>query len=172
MKKYHAFNSSEGFTLIELLVVMSIIVILSSVVLAVVNPARNLKRAEDAASISALSQCADAVEAWHIRHSPDYPDALNEMVPMNDLKVIPTACTYYSKSSNGENAWIATTLKADPLVYKCPTTSETVHYCYQTTTGTYGYICDGGNIFSNNLDGQKSCEAIANQAINGSWIAK
>ena len=166
------YSPQSGFTLIELLVIIAIISILASITLTLINPSQTIKRARDIGAITNIGQCVNALETWHIRNAPNYPDSLDEMVPMKDLKVVPDDCRYYSRSSSGENAWIATTLTANPNTYKCPSNTKTVHYCYQTTTSSFGYICDGANVFDNNLDGVESCEAIADQATNGEWIPK
>ncbi len=56
-------SKNKGFTLIELLVVISIIGLLSSVVLASLNSARDKSR--DAVRIQTLSQYASALELYH-----------------------------------------------------------------------------------------------------------
>ncbi len=166
------YSPQSGFTLIELLVVIAVIAIVASIVMTAVNPTQMMNRARDIGDINDIGQCANAIETWHVRNFLEYPADINDIVPMKDLKFVPDGCAYYSRTADKENAWIATTLAGAPNIYDCPSSSTHVHYCYQTTTGSFGYICDGANVFDNNLDGLESCEAIADQATNGEWIPK
>lgn len=63
-------QSERGFTLIELLVVIAIIGILSSVVLASLNTARN--KAKDASAISSISQIRTSAELIYANSSNQY----------------------------------------------------------------------------------------------------
>jgi len=71
-------NSKKGFTLIELLVVIAIIGILSSVVLASLNSARQKSR--DAKRVSDIKQLQLALELY-FDSSSEYPDALTDLSP-------------------------------------------------------------------------------------------
>ena len=70
-------KESRGFTLIELLVVIAIIGILSSVVLASLNSAREKSR--DARRIGDVKQLQLALEMYYDSNSA-YPDALADLV--------------------------------------------------------------------------------------------
>ena len=80
-------NYRRGFTLIELLVVIAIIGILSSVVLASLNSAR--EKGRDARRISDLKQLQLALELYYDGGSNTYPAALASLTP-NYISVIPT----------------------------------------------------------------------------------
>ena len=73
-------NKAKGFTLIELLVVIAIIGILSSVVLASLNTAREKSR--DAKRVSDIKQLQLALELYFDSQSPNtYPAALTDLSP-------------------------------------------------------------------------------------------
>jgi len=71
-------NKRKGFTLIELLVVIAIIGILSSVVLASLNSARQKSR--DARRVSDIKQLQLALELY-FDTAGEYPDALADLAP-------------------------------------------------------------------------------------------
>lgn len=64
-------NKEKGFTLIELLVVISIISLLSSVVLAALNSARQKAKVSQTASM--LKQIVNALSLYHCDHNGNYP---------------------------------------------------------------------------------------------------
>lgn len=82
---------TRGFTLIELLVVIAIIGILSSVVLASLNSAR--QKGRDARRVSDIKQIQLALELYYDAHS-NYPTALSAAnlvtAPNNYIATIPT----------------------------------------------------------------------------------
>lgn len=67
-------NKARGFTLIELLVVIAIIGILSSVVLASLNGAR--QKGRDARRIADLKQIQLALEMYYDSNASEYPDSI------------------------------------------------------------------------------------------------
>lgn len=80
-------NNKKGFTLIELLVVIAIIGILSSVVLASLNSARQKSR--DARRVADIKQLQLALELYYDSNSSVYPTALSALAP-NYIAVVPT----------------------------------------------------------------------------------
>ncbi len=80
-------TSNKGFTLIELLVVIAIIGILSSVVLASLNSAR--QKARDARRIADIKQIQLALELYADSNSGSYPTALSALVTGNQMPVEP-----------------------------------------------------------------------------------
>ncbi len=85
------FNLKEtrGFTLIELLVVIAIIGLLSSVVLASLNSAREKSR--DARRISDIKQLQTALELFFDDQStPEYPDALSSLASGGYIATVAT----------------------------------------------------------------------------------
>jgi type II secretion system protein G len=79
-------RNSRGFTLIELLVVIAIIGILSSVVLASLNDARQKSR--DAKRVADIKQLQLALELYFDSNG-SYPTTLSALAP-NFISVIPT----------------------------------------------------------------------------------
>jgi prepilin-type N-terminal cleavage/methylation domain-containing protein len=77
----------QGFTLIELLVVIAIIGILSSVVLASLNTAR--QKARDARRISDVGQLQLALELYFDSNS-GYPSALSALEGAGFIATVPT----------------------------------------------------------------------------------
>ena len=75
----NSMNKRRGFTLIELLVVIAIIGILSSIVLASLNSARQSSR--DARRISDIKQFQLALELYFDDNSASYPSSLDSLAP-------------------------------------------------------------------------------------------
>src|SRR5258708_29767584 len=82
-------NSNKGFTLIELLVVIAIIGLLSSVVLASLNTAR--QKARDARRVADVKQLQLALELYYDANRA-YPTALSaaNLVTPGYISAIPT----------------------------------------------------------------------------------
>ena len=112
---------NKGFTLIELLVVIAIIGILSSVVLASLNTAREKSR--DAKRISDIKQIQLALELYADSNGGAYPDStagIEALVTGGYLPVAPTppsgaaAAYFYSgKGSGCTDYHLAAQLEAD-----------------------------------------------------------
>jgi len=80
-------KSTRGFTLIELLVVIAIIGILSSVVLASLNSAR--QKGRDTRRVSDIRQLQLALELAYDADA-EYPDALSSLATDGYISVVPT----------------------------------------------------------------------------------
>ncbi len=80
------FRTKRGFTLIELLVVIAIIGILSSVVLASLNSARQKSR--DARRIADIKQLQIALELYYDSNN-NYPTSLAALATSNFIPVVP-----------------------------------------------------------------------------------
>lgn len=94
---------ARGFTLIELLVVIAIIGILSSVVLASLNSAREKSR--DARRVSDINSLRVALELYFDSNG-EYPDALSGLSSGGQIPVVPTdpnggSYTYDNQTSAG-----------------------------------------------------------------------
>jgi prepilin-type N-terminal cleavage/methylation domain-containing protein len=86
MLKHRSSQMKRGFTLIELLVVIAIIGILSSVVLASLNDARQKSR--DAKRVADVKQMVVALEMYFDRNGV-YPTALGDLAP-DYIAAVPT----------------------------------------------------------------------------------
>lgn len=81
-------NNKKGFTLIELLVVIAIIGILSSVVLASLNSARQKSR--DARRVADIKQLQLALELYYDSNQGVYPGTLAPLSTGGYIAVVPT----------------------------------------------------------------------------------
>ncbi|PIR82629.1 hypothetical protein COU20_01565 [Candidatus Kaiserbacteria bacterium CG10_big_fil_rev_8_21_14_0_10_59_10] len=103
---------SRGFTLIELLVVIAIIGILSSVVLASLNSAR--EKGRDSRRISDIKQLQLALELYYDGNSSTYPANLADVAP-DYISVIPTGpqgdAYQYASVDSGSSYVLAATLE-------------------------------------------------------------
>jgi len=136
-------RDERGFTLIELLVVIAIIGILSSVVLASLNSARQKSR--DARRIGDVKQLQLAMEMYYDSNST-YPDTISDLVSGSFIPVAPTdpqtsSAYTYATSSDASSYVIRATLETDHsvldgdidgTVYSVDCSdSPTYYYCVQ-----------------------------------------
>lgn len=70
-------GKNKGFTLVELLIVIAVIGVLAAVILAVINPLRQLENARNAARKSDLRQLASALQNYAATHGGSYPSTGN-----------------------------------------------------------------------------------------------
>lgn len=126
INKRFTLSLSKGFTLIELLVVIAIIGILSSVVIASLNRARD--RAADAKVKAQLAQVKDAAEIYFNQYA-DYGlatdlcdnmfvDPDSGMIPLTTLSNYQGAINITCRSTNIEYA-ISVTLPSDITTFWC-----------------------------------------------------
>ncbi|PIQ91402.1 MAG: type II secretion system protein GspG [Parcubacteria group bacterium CG11_big_fil_rev_8_21_14_0_20_39_22] len=106
-------KTKRGFTLIELLVVIAIIGILSSVVLASLNTAR--QKARDARRIADIKQIQTALELYFDSEG-NYPSGLTDLVTSNFIPAVPdspgTTNEYvYTVPSGGADYVLSVTLE-------------------------------------------------------------
>lgn len=140
-------KDTRGFTLIELLVVIAIIGILSSVVLASLNSARQKSR--DARRIGDIKQMQLAMEMYYDSNS-SYPADIATLVSSGFIPVAPTdpqtgtSTTYvYAVSADGSDYVLRSTLEtahsvlggdidgaADSAFTGSPDCSDTPNYYY------------------------------------------
>lgn len=115
------FTKKKGFTLVELMVVIAIIGILSSVVLASLNKAR--ERARDAKRVTELKSLQIALALYYDKHR-SYPSSGTSAEA--DGEAIP-----------GTGAGVLEVLRTENLVAVIPTDpTSTRSYRYKTSTAT------------------------------------
>jgi prepilin-type N-terminal cleavage/methylation domain-containing protein len=148
-------SNNKGFTLIELLVVVAIIGILSSIVLASLNTARN--KGQDASAKGSLSSARASAELYFDEYG-DYGDSVSvtfvpdTLVPGDTLDSANDICGYNSITSLA----VAAASQVDSDV-DCDTTIAPAGYTMWTTmnddreycvdsTGYAGYIPTGGPV--------------------------
>jgi len=106
-------KNKSGFTLIELMVVISIIALLSSVVLAVLNDAR--AKGRDAARIRALKEVSSAINMY-FNDKGTYPPSQYNVVPLN----IPAGCnpnSPYNPATGDCQSWITALVNGNYIKY-------------------------------------------------------
>lgn len=106
-------NATRGFTLIELLVVIAIIGILSSVVLASLNSAR--EKGRDARRVSDIKQIQLALELYYDSNG-SYPSSLAAVASSSYISTVPTdpsdqSAYFYEQLSSGSNYVVGATLE-------------------------------------------------------------
>ena len=126
----------KGFTLIELLVVIAIIGILSSVVLASLNDARQKSR--DARRVSDINQLKLALELYYDSNG-NYPTNLAVLATNGHIAAIPTdpqnqTAYAYCADSGGTRYHLATILEQES------------HSALENRVGANSTWCDGGGI--------------------------
>lgn len=141
MSNLKKFKNTAGFTLIELLVVIAIIGILSSVVLASLNGARESSR--DARRQTDLQQIQTALSLYANENSGNYPTASNlesELESGNYISNLPSDpgnnSYEYCRSSSKTSFCIAATMEGE-----VPTSSDSA--CAGTTESDSKYSVGG-----------------------------
>ncbi|OGM20202.1 hypothetical protein A2955_04270 [Candidatus Woesebacteria bacterium RIFCSPLOWO2_01_FULL_37_19] len=98
-------NIEKGFTLFELLLVMAILGILSTVLVVVINPGRQLAKARDVQRETDLIAILGAVYQYTSEHSGELPDTDGDPLTSNfptSLTCIGTDLSCFDLSSAGE----------------------------------------------------------------------
>ena len=140
-------NKNKGFTLIELLVVIAIIGILSSVVLASLNTAR--QKGRDARRISDIKQLQLALEL-NYDAAQTYPTALSTLVTN----------TYISSIPGDPSSTVACTTGAEASCYSYKSLDNASPSAICTATPCTKYVLGatlevtGSSVFTSDVDGQ------------------
>lgn len=98
-------DSKKGFTMIELLITMSLIGILATVVVFLINPARMLARARDTQRQSDLVAILSSIYQYSSEHSGALPDTDGDPLTSNFPSTptcIGTGASCYNLASAGE----------------------------------------------------------------------
>ncbi|HEY4522222.1 MAG TPA: type II secretion system protein [Candidatus Paceibacterota bacterium] len=121
----HKNFGQRGFTLIELLVVIAIIGLLSSVVLASLNSAR--QKARDARRVADIKQLQIALELSFDEHpTTGYPATLAGLVADGNIPVVPTdprsgTAYYYAASGTGNTSYcLGAAIESTPVPTSSP----------------------------------------------------
>jgi len=164
--KIMVFNNrkNKGFTLIELLVVIAIIGILSSVVLASLNTAREKSR--DAKRVSDIKQLQLALELYYDTKG-EYPDAIANLLTEG---LIPAEPVDPLGGSYPYNAYTSTTIAG---ANDCTEASETciyyhlgaslenlTHAVVATDDDTVGDVVDGPDADGCANESARACYAV------------
>ncbi|PIP73984.1 MAG: hypothetical protein COW88_00205 [Candidatus Lloydbacteria bacterium CG22_combo_CG10-13_8_21_14_all_47_15] len=150
-------NTKKGFTLIELLVVIAIIGILSSVVLASLNSAREKSR--DAKRVSDIKQLQLALELYFDANG-EYPDATSKLAPtfIPQIPTDPLASAAYPYNSYTSKT-IGAGADCDEASETCifyhigANLEQSTHTALGADLDTIGDVLDG--------DDADSCDTVA-----------
>ena len=132
--------NKKGFTLIELLVVIAIIGLLSSIVLASLNSARD--KAKEAKILSSLKSINNQAEIYRIDN--------NTYEGLCDDPKIAEMVTSIGDASDGAKCWVATDTFSDyrtelaPIDYGVGVTANDIYYGAEPT-GTFTFDTDNTN---------------------------
>lgn len=111
-------NTNRGFTLIELLVVIAIIGVLSSVVLASLNSARN--KAGDTAVKANMNGIRSQAELFYDGNNQAYNNVCADANVAKAIVAAGTAGSGDTACNDSDTAWAsAAALKSDPATYWC-----------------------------------------------------
>ena len=114
----------SGFTLIELVVVIAVLAILFGIMLVIVNPEQQFKKARDAKRLSNLNVLAEAIQEYHLDNGT-YPDSA-------DTTRFSTVSAVGGSLSDSTGGWIDVDLsKFMPVMYIDPVNDATYYYSYR-----------------------------------------
>ncbi len=96
----------KGFTLIELLISISVLGILATAILVLINPVKRQNQAKDSTIQADIGQIATGAESYHASQNGSFPMSLDVLVTSGDMKNIPTppnavSYTYVATNSGG-----------------------------------------------------------------------
>jgi len=99
-------TNKKGFTLIELLIVITIIGLLSGVVIAVINPAKQQARAKDGSLRAGVGKMGIAIDAYYSAKGV-VPNATNFIADLQGVDTSNTTQGYDSdNNSNNGTQWV------------------------------------------------------------------
>jgi len=140
-------TKSGGFTLLEMLVVLAIIGIFATIMIMVINPARQLAKARDTQRKSDLFLILSAVYQYSSEHSGELPDTDGDPLTSNfptTPTCIGTDASCFDLASAGENDTIVPVylveLPKDPSTGTDQNTGYTIYvdangHLYAAATG-------------------------------------
>jgi len=91
-------NNNKGFTLVELLVVLGILVILLTIVLIAINPAKQFSETNDVRRKNDVLAILNAVQQYAIDHNGDLPSGIGSSartLSSGDLDICDSIVTRY-----------------------------------------------------------------------------
>lgn len=131
----------QGFTLIELLVVLAVLAIIVGAVVTAINPALQIKRANDGKVKNDIGQIATAMQSYFTVYQ-SYPKSSTQLTDSGDLTKWPTPPTGYNAYNMGAKPALCTGDTTTPCTsievdgqLKAPKVSTNVLWCWMSDGG-------------------------------------
>jgi len=143
-------EKTPGFTLIELLVVVAVMAILTSSIVAILNPTRIKRQARDSVRKSTLARVATGLSDFEVTHE-SFPQTLSQLVP-NVLLAVPKSPLgeefgYVAEKNSGEPCSVEAKDCEKSVLYDVyespsgPCPSGTAFWVWTSLTGRLGKVC-------------------------------
>lgn len=137
------FNFFRGFTLIELLVAVAIIGVLGALLLFVLNPIEQFKKAHDAQRKNDLEQIRTVLDTYY-NDNNRYPGQLSQLIGdyLPKLPKDPLNKDYCYQSDNGNSFILSTNLErsSDPQILNPKVICNNNNYNYAITSTNTSYL--------------------------------
>ncbi|HUD44194.1 MAG TPA: type II secretion system protein [Patescibacteria group bacterium] len=152
----------RGFTLIELLVVIAVLGILSTVVMALINPGEQMAKARDAGRKQIIAEVGRALQNYATQNGGVFPSANanwqsaliidKDIINYSTASATTTLCTQNQKgnicynsgyTTNGQNdavVWTPLESAQSAGLYGC-TSTQTAIYVWEASLGGTGGYC-------------------------------
>lgn len=158
-------SKSMGFTLIELLVVISILGILATGLLTIINPVAQLQKSQDTKMKSDLNQIQKALETYYTDNGCYPPSSAGYQI-INGISATPCLATGGTTIAWGAN-WPSIQAGGTPYMSTLPADGVSGHkYVYYTATGQSYYLYANLNRGANdpqickNLNANSECPNV------------
>lgn len=150
-------SSEKGFTLIELLIVIAVLGVLVTAILVALNPAEQIRRANDSGRLNSVSQLGNAIQAYYTAQGGSFPTAnatwQTTLVSAGELSAVVTVtapaanCTTnvqggvcYQQNGTDSTAWTVLESSSEKTRAGCTGTQVAVA-AWSFSRGKSGIVC-------------------------------